>query len=132
MEIKLEKRIKYAGDVYIELIKCGFTPEGATELLNHAPDVKDGSNAPAVNKAKIQQTLDDAINNVKVYGTHGQRNFAEGMIKMARLAGAVTEGDYQDLMDHLDSLKGYCDYQNDLRNVANPVSWEEVNGVEDT
>lgn len=38
MEIKLEKRVKYAGDVHTELMKAGFTPKGAAELLDHVPD----------------------------------------------------------------------------------------------
>lgn len=41
MEIKLEKRIKYAGDIHTELLNCGFTPAGAAELLEHVPDAKD-------------------------------------------------------------------------------------------
>lgn len=41
MEIKLKKRIKYAGDIHTELVKCGFTPAGAAELLEHVPDAKD-------------------------------------------------------------------------------------------
>lgn len=40
MEIKLEKRVKYAGDVHAELMKAGFTPKGAAELLDHVPDAK--------------------------------------------------------------------------------------------
>lgn len=38
MEIKLGKRVKYAGDVHTELMKVGFTPKGAAELLDHVPD----------------------------------------------------------------------------------------------
>lgn len=37
-EIKLEKRVKYAGDVHEALLEAGFTPKGASELLNHVPD----------------------------------------------------------------------------------------------
>lgn len=37
-EIKLEKRVKYAGDVHKVLLEAGFTPKGAAELLNHVPD----------------------------------------------------------------------------------------------
>lgn len=94
------------------------------ERQNTAPS------APNVNKSKIQETIDYALNQIKVEQTHGQYDYTEGLIKMARLSGVLTEGDFRDLMEHLESLKGYCDYQNDLRNVANHVSWEEVNGVD--
>lgn len=45
-EIKLYKRVKYAGDVHTELMKAGFTPKGAAELLGHVPDAEV---APVVN-----------------------------------------------------------------------------------
>ena len=38
MEIKLGKRVKYAGDVHTELMKAGFTPKGAADLLDRVPD----------------------------------------------------------------------------------------------
>ena len=38
MEIKLEKRVKYAGDIHTELMNAGFTPKSAAELLNRVPD----------------------------------------------------------------------------------------------
>lgn len=37
-EIKLERRVKYAGDIHTELLEAGFTPKGAAELLEHCPD----------------------------------------------------------------------------------------------
>lgn len=39
-EIKLQKRCKYAGDVFYALVeKCGFSIEEAANLLNSIPDV---------------------------------------------------------------------------------------------
>lgn len=38
MEIKLGKRVKYAGDVHKELMNAGFTPKEAAELLGRVPD----------------------------------------------------------------------------------------------
>lgn len=38
MEIKLGKRVKYAGDVHTELMNAGFTPKEAAELLGRVPD----------------------------------------------------------------------------------------------
>lgn len=37
----LKFRVKYAGDVHTELVKSGFTPKGAAELLEHCPDADD-------------------------------------------------------------------------------------------
>lgn len=34
----LTKRVKYAGDIHAELLKAGFTPNGAAELLERCPD----------------------------------------------------------------------------------------------
>ena len=38
MEIKLQKRYKYAGDIYPELIKLGFDKESAEGFLNGIKD----------------------------------------------------------------------------------------------
>lgn len=39
-EIKLIKRCKYAGEVYLALIeKCGFSPKEASDFLYSIPDV---------------------------------------------------------------------------------------------
>lgn len=40
MEIKLQKRYKYAGDIYPELIKLGFDKESAEDFLNGIKDAK--------------------------------------------------------------------------------------------
>lgn len=39
--IKLWRRVKYAGDVYSELMENGYTVEGAALFLDHIPDAKD-------------------------------------------------------------------------------------------
>jgi hypothetical protein len=37
-EIKLSRRIKYAGDVHKALIECGWNLEVATSFVNRIPD----------------------------------------------------------------------------------------------
>ena len=37
-EIKLRRRLKYAGDVHLELLKAGWPVEKATEFVENIPD----------------------------------------------------------------------------------------------
>lgn len=73
MEIKLEKRIKYAGDIHKELMEAGFTSSGAAELLKHVPDAKDV--APVVHAHWIYL---DECSNAGVYCSCCQKKVYRG------------------------------------------------------
>ena len=61
-EIKLQKRYKYAGDVFQELVEhAGFQPEVAAALLN---DIPDADVAPRAEVEKIFEEIEDVINNI--------------------------------------------------------------------
>lgn len=45
-EIKIERRVKYAGDVYAALVDAGWEPEAAGSFLNSFPDAAEA--APVV------------------------------------------------------------------------------------
>lgn len=40
-EIKIERRVKYAGDVFAALVDAGWEPEAAGSFLNSFPDAAD-------------------------------------------------------------------------------------------
>ena len=50
-EIELTRRVKCAGDIHAELLKAGFTPKGAAELLERCPDA---DVAPVVHSRWVQ------------------------------------------------------------------------------
>lgn len=71
MEIKLEKRVKYAGDIHTELVKAGFTPNGAAELLNHVPDAHTAVSVLADLDDQVSRKLESARKDWKYSGKYG-------------------------------------------------------------
>lgn len=53
-------------------------------------------------------TIKHAIDHIKKTASGKQYAYAEGLLKMANIAGAVTEQQYEELMAALEGSKGYC------------------------
>lgn len=57
---------------------------------------------------KPYTTIKHAINYIKQTASGKQYSYAEGLLKMANIAGVITEQQYKQLTEELEGCKGYC------------------------
>lgn len=74
------------------------------------PTDKDVEEPSPTKKKKVPPyvTIETAIGNIKRLASARQYAYAEGLLKMAHITGAVGGQKYEQLVDKLESCKGYC------------------------
>lgn len=70
-------------------------------------------------KANPYGVIRYAIGYIRDTASAKQYSYAEGLLRMAHIAEAITEEQYQELTDYLESLKGYCYKDQEAEHLVN-------------
>lgn len=97
--------------------------ENCGQQMPANPEIEGSPDGAPMNKTGLFEVVNRALDETKASGSWRQYDYCEGLIKMARFTGAISQDEYLDLMDHLDSLKGWCSYEKTMRSMrSNGVS----------
>lgn len=74
-------------------------------------------------------TIKHAINCIKQTASGKQYSYAEGLLKMANIAGVITEQQYKQLTEELEGCKGYCYKDQEAEQLLKRVEHEVIRVV---
>lgn len=78
---------------------------------------------------KPYTTIKHAINYIKQTASGKQYSYAEGLLKMANIAGVITEQQHKQLTEELEGCKGYCYKDQEAEQLLKKVEYEVLRAV---